>query len=180
MAEGKEIEVKYLLWEKGSDYSNSNLKKLYPSVKALDSIIRSEGIIIHQGYLPLKKGLKIAKTLDLKFDFEPTIARLRDKAGKFYFALKGEGGIERDELEPEIPEYIFGKYWHLTQGKRVKKLRLEMPYDFYKYEFDLYVDRRDLKVAEVEVTDKSLIKRIMPLGKDVSFESSYKNSYLAK
>ena len=55
-------------------------------------------------------------------DFNPSEARLRNKSGKLYFTLKGSGGLSRKELEIEINQSIFDKYWLKTKGKRVKKL----------------------------------------------------------
>jgi CYTH domain-containing protein len=182
---GKEIELKYLIYENGINYSTDKLKSMYKSIESLQKDIYEKGEIIEQGYLPLEKGIEIIKQIGLKLDFEPHTTRLRKRNNKYYFTVKSKGKFSRDELEPEISKELFDKYWKITEGKQIKKLRLTIPFNSnrlnLKLEFDMYIDNRpELIIAEVELDNENQIKDIIPVGKDVTYESKYKNSKLAK
>ncbi|MBI4151484.1 hypothetical protein HY496_00810 [Candidatus Woesearchaeota archaeon] len=174
-----EIEKKYLLSEKGIDFSTDALSPIYASIDQLTEDVLKRGKSIRQGYLPLTAGLELGAILKLDIPFEPCEARLRDKAKTFYFTIKGDGGLARSELEAEIDQTIFEAWWPQTEGKRVEKVRLSKPYQRYCLEIDVYTDR-DLIVAEVEVPTREEAEKLVPLGKDITEERRYKNKTLAK
>lgn len=180
---GKEIERKFLLRENGVDYTTKKFLKFYSSIDKLKKEAEEKGERIIQGYLPLKTGLNIAKELGFKLDFKAIESRLRMKGNSYYFTLKGDGGLVRDEFpEPnkqEIPEKLFEKYWHYTKGKRLEKKRLEKMLDNFNAEIDIYSDR-DLIVAEFEVSSVKDLNEVPVLGKDVSDSQKYKNMNLSK
>lgn len=176
---GEEIERKYVIREKALDYAKGALFQLYESVDSLINDVFEHGKHIRQGYLPENIGIELAARLQMSVDFDPKEARLRDKDGKFYFTLKGEGGLSRPELETEITPKLFDKYWLRTGGRRVEKVRLRTPYQGYVVEMDVYTDR-DLIVAEVEVPIFADAEGLAPLGKDVTKDSKYKNKNLAR
>ena len=175
---GKEIE-KFLLMEDGQDFSTPQLVQLYPSMNdlQLDVVLNGERVI--QGYLSLGNGTRLASCLNLPFDFEPKEARLRKKAGKFYFTLKGEGGLSRGEAEQEMDKPLFDTWWPATNGKRIDKIRLARPYEGRTLELDVYMDR-ELVIAEIEVPSVEAANSLIALGKDVTEDSRYKNKNLAK
>jgi CYTH domain-containing protein len=175
----KEIEVKYLIKEGNSEYATQTLYSLYPSVASLKTKVLSNGRKIRQGYLPLVKGLKLAHILGIFLNFKPKEARLRDDAGKFLFTLKGEGSLSRNELETRISKDLFNGFWQYTKGKRIHKVRLEIPYEGYTLQLDVYVDQ-DLIVGEIEIPSPEVLKNIDPLGLDVTNLEKYKNQNLAK
>ena len=175
----KEIEIKYLIRTDGRNYGTKILKEFFPNMGFLEKEILCNGKRILQGYLPLKVGFELSDYLGIEVDFTPTEARLRDVVGKHYFTMKGNGGIERNELETSISGEVFDKYYGQTIGSRVEKMRLEKPYRCYEVEIDFYTDR-DLIVAEIEVPTLEEVMKLNLLGKDVTEDLQYKNKNLAK
>ena len=137
------------------------------------------GKSIRQGYRPLGAGTELSDRLGMNVDFTPSEARLRDKAGTLYFTLKGTGGLSRSELEVEVKQNVFNEFWGKTDGRRVEKVRLNVPFKVYTAEIDVYTDR-DLVVVEVEVPTVEEANKLPPLGKDVTSDKSYKNKNLAE
>lgn len=175
----EEIERKFLLWENGVDYSASPLKELYPALEELKSGVLNQGTRIVQGYIPLNLGLLLAEVLKMTLGSKPNETRLRRKGDKLYFTLKGNGSHAREELETRVSEDLFMNWWGFTQGSRVEKFRLEKPYGRYVAEIDVYTDR-DLIIAEVEVPSLEIANSLVPLGRDVTGDSRYKNRNLAR
>lgn len=174
-----EIEKKYLIREGITEYFTEAFVLNYSSIDFLAREVFEKGKKISQGYLEIDKGLHLAKMLNMAVDFEPKEARLRDKASRFYFTLKGEGNLVRSELGQEINSELFNEYWPETKGKRLEKFRLKKPCQRYEAEFDIYTDR-NLIIAEVEVPTIADVKMLIPLGKDVTDDKKYKNKNLAK
>ncbi len=175
----QEIERKYLIWESGTNYFTEALSIMYPSIDALKDDVTNNGAPIRQGYLSLTTGRELSDLVGMNVDFIPSEARLRDKKKKFYFTIKGSGGLERNELEVEIEREIFYQYWPQTKGQRVEKIRLSRPFDGHTLEIDVYTDR-DLIVAEIEVPTLEEAEKLEILGKDVTTDKRYKNKNLAK
>jgi CYTH domain-containing protein len=174
-----EIEKKFLIYENDKSFATKNLNEICSSIDALKEKVLKEGTKIQQGYIPIEKGMELAKKLGLHVTFEPAEARLRNKGGKYFFTIKGEGGTVRDELEVTIDQHTFQHYWSATEGKRVEKMRLKTPYEGQTAEVDVYLDRK-LIVAEVEVGTLDEAERLKALGKDVTKDKAYKNKNLAK
>ena len=174
-----EIERKYLLWEEGIDSSTPALLQVYSSISALRTKVLAKGVPIRQGYLPLSVGFAISKILGMGINFEPGEARLRDRGGVFYFALKENGSDKRGELEQIVTPELFGSYWDLTKGKRIFKMRDVKPYAGHSLETDVYTDR-DLITAEIEIPQGITIKNIIGVGLDITDDIKYKNKNLAK
>ncbi len=175
----QEIEKKYLIKEEDANFVSESLFQMYDSLQALKSDVLQNGKSIRQGYLPLDSGTELSDKLGMTVDFDPSEARLRDKADTLYFTLKGSGGLSRNELEVVIDKNIFDEYWLKTEGKRVEKFRLDKPYEGHTAEIDVYTDR-DLIVAEVEVPTIEQAENLSALGKDITSDKSYKNKNLAK
>lgn len=174
-----EIEVKYLLYEKGTDYTKKDFLKLYDSIEDLVNKIDEYGKKVTQGYLSDKVSKNLCDELNIKPEFEPKESRLRKKVDKYYFTLKGKGKVKRKELEREIDKEIFEKYFENTKGNRVMKLRFKESYRNYEIEFDKYINR-DLIVAEIEIDSENELKLLPKLGKDIKDDNNYKNRNLAK
>jgi CYTH domain-containing protein len=174
-----ETEKKYLLFEKGVDYSTPAICLICESLEQLTNNVIENGTKIKQGYLTLEKGKELARILEVDLDFEPVEARLRVKKDKKIFNMKGKGTLSRAETpDMEVSDAIFDQYWSLTEGKRIEKMRLKKEYFGLTAEIDLYTDGRDLIVAEIEDNLENLA-RIEPLGKDITEDSRYKNKNLA-
>lgn len=174
-----EIERKFLLEEDGKNFATNELSKLYPSMEALKNDILTNGRLIKQGYLPLEAGTQLTRRLNLEIGFNPAEARLRSVANRLTLTLKGDGTIERDEIEVEIGEALFHEYWKLTAGKRVEKIRLRKNFGDHTIEIDLYKDRH-LTVAEIESPTIEDAESIPTIGLDVTTNPKYKNKNLAK
>tara|TARA_Y100000310_G_scaffold190615_1_gene190618 strand:+ start:22298 stop:22831 length:534 start_codon:yes stop_codon:yes gene_type:complete len=175
----KEIEKKYLLFKDDTDYTSTHFLGLYSSIDELVEDVNANGKPIKQGYLPIEVGQVLAGYVGLNVDFEAAEARLRDKGGELYFTLKGKGGLVRNEAECMLEPEVFGDYWGKTEGNRVEKIRLKIPYQGDPLEIDVYTDRR-LIVAEIEVDSVMRAERINPIGRDITEDKSYKNKNLAK
>jgi adenylate cyclase len=174
-----EIEKKYLLRERGQEYHTGALLEHFTSIDSLVDEIETKGQAIKQGYLSLEEGIELANTLGLEVDFDPKEARLRDKAGTCYLTIKGEGDLQRRELEAKISQGIFEEYWVATEGKRVEKISLTKPAGQYNLEVDLYTDR-DLIVLEVEFPSTEEANSFTALGLDLTANKDYKNKNLAR
>jgi len=175
----KEIEKKYLLRDNLKTYTTPEFFFQYNALESFIDVIKEKGVFIKQGYLSIKQGLDLAKSLKLNVDFVPAQARVRQKGNEFFFALKSEGLEERIELESKISQELFDNLYSFTEGKRVEKIRYIQNIEGLDYEFDFYLDR-DLVVVEIEVKDKKDLSRILALGKDITLDKNYKNEELAK
>lgn len=174
-----EVERKYLIQEDGKDYALPPLHTLFSSISELRTAVLQRGIPIRQGYLSQEIGKGVADLLRLTLDFSPSEARLRDKAQVYSFTVKGEGGLSRDELEKNIDFSLFETYWPHTEGARVEKIRLALPYNGLTAEIDVYTDR-DLILAEVEAPSPEALNGLPALGRDVTANLNYKNKNLAR
>lgn len=176
----QEIEKKCLIRENGVEYATEEFFQLYHSIDSLKDDVLARGKVIRQGYIPIEVGKEIAEKLRLDFGLEPAEARLRENCGKYYFTLKTEGSCSRNEVEVEVPFRLFKKYWLSTSGRQLEKVRLEIPYEGYTLEVDVYTDRRDLIICEVEVPTVEAAERLKLVGLDVTDKQRYKNKNLAK
>jgi CYTH domain-containing protein len=174
-----EIEKKFLLSDDNSTYISGVLKNIYPTFEELVTDVNRNGMLIRQGYLTAEEGAVLTQMLCLNPTFDPTEARLRNKDGSFFFTLKGNGTVERDELEIPISRETFNLYWPQTKGKRVEKIRLKKTLNNYLLEIDFYLDR-ELVVVEVEVGSREEAENFPALGKDITNDKNYKNKNLAK
>lgn len=176
----KEIEKKYLIKENDEIHLSGEFLWLFPSVDALIALAKENGERIVQGYLPMGMAKQLSVEANLKdIGFRPWEARLRQKGARYYFTLKGAGGLERNEAETEVPKEFFQKHWKLTEGNRIEKVRLAVKDGTNTAEFDVYLDR-DLITAEIEFSSQKAARRCLPLGLDVTENERYRNRNLAK
>ena len=176
---GLEIEVKYLLRENRLDYVKNQILDTYSSLDDLVVDAQTYGQIINQGYLDREKGEQLAGNIGMEVGFNPREFRLRKAGGKFFLTVKGKGGLAREELEREINETNFNLYWPQTEGRRIQKIRLEVPYQGRRVQVDVYRDR-DLITAEVEFKSLGEAKEFRMEGLNVTTNPDYKNKNLAK
>lgn len=112
-----------------------------------------------------------------------TEVRLRRKDTKCFLTIKKGSELVRDETEIEITSSQFAQLWPRTEGKRVEKIRYEIPYGQYTIELDVYQDSLEgLVVAEVEFDSVGSSQSFVPpswLGSEVTQERVYKNQMLA-
>ena len=124
---------------------------------------------IDQGYLAIAPG--------------GVQVRLRKAGEKHSLTYKRGRGNAREEREIELTAEQFAVLWPATEGKRLTKIRYDVPLGSYTVEIDVYGGRHEgLIVAEVEFEDEQSARdfRIPDwLGRDVSHDRRYSNQLLA-
>jgi len=99
-----------------------------------------------------------------------------------------DGGVSRHEIEPEISEHEFMALWETTEGRRLRKVRVEYMADLPEggprvITVDLFQDQLfGLMLAEIEFGDwKSSVEFAAPgfLGYEVTHDKRYRNAMLA-
>ncbi|MFC1685546.1 hypothetical protein ACFLZZ_00825 [Nanoarchaeota archaeon] len=174
-----EIERKFLICE-GTDWdekvhATKEFFNIYESIMYCRGGVRMYGENIVQGYLPTKEGKKLARAMKLKCDFPPEEFRLRKRSQNHCFTIKGEGDIERPELETDISKETFGYNWYLTGGKRIWKNRLVIPYKGFNIDMDVYDNKSGRILAEVEFPSRKDADSYPLLGKEVTEDPKYKS-----
>jgi len=124
---------------------------------------------IEQGYLAVGRGgLQV---------------RLRKKGSVLSLTYKEGTRGEREEREIRLSLEQFNALWPATAGRRLTKVRYDVPWKKHAIEIDVYRGRHDgLVVAEVEFDDqKSAAEFQRPdwLGRDVTGKPKYSNVALA-
>lgn len=125
---------------------------------------------IRQGYLAITEG--------------GTEVRIRKEGKRHLLTIKEGHGQNRGEVEVEISPAQFASLWPLTRGRRIRKVRYEVPHDGRAIQVDLY--RRKLNglvTAEVEFPDEDAAGRFHApgwLGREVTGDQQYSNQSLAR
>jgi adenylate cyclase len=124
---------------------------------------------IEQGYLAVGRGgLQV---------------RLRKKGSVFSLTYKQGTRGEREEREIRLSLEQFNALWPATAGRRLTKVRYDVPWKKHTIEIDVYRGRHDgLVVAEVEFQDEKSCAEFQPpdwLGRDVSGKPKYSNVAMA-
>ncbi|BEU86925.1 CYTH domain-containing protein [Selenomonas sp. TAMA-11512] len=128
----------------------------------------TEGLRIVQGYL---------STAD------SPVVRVRIYGDKGYLTVKGKTeGISRSEYEYEIPLRDAEEMLRLCPEPPVEKIRHRIPLDGHTFEVDVFHGANEgLVLAEVELSSPDEpFTRPDWIGKEVSADSHYYNSNLAK
>jgi CYTH domain-containing protein len=89
----------------------------------------------------------------------------------------------REEREIKLSPKQFAALWPATVGRRLRKLRHEIPWKNLVIEIDIYRGRHSgLVVAEVEFPDRATCRKFEPpswFGREVTGEKRYSNVRLA-
>ena len=124
---------------------------------------------IDQGYLAIAPG--------------GVQVRLRKAGEKHSLTYKRGRGNAREEREIELTAEQFAVLWPATEGKRLTKIRYDVPLESRVVEIDVYTGKHHgLVVAEVEFDDEQSARDFrVPdwLGRDVSHDRRYSNQLLA-
>lgn len=124
---------------------------------------------ISQGYLALEKG--------------GVQVRLRQKGSAFSLTYKRGDKTAREEREIRLSAEQFEMLWPATEGRRLQKIRYDIPWREFVIEVDVYTGRHDgLVVAEVEFEDEQTCRDFVPpdwLGEEVTGKSRYSNVAMA-
>jgi len=109
--------------------------------------------------------------------------RLRKKGSVLSLTYKQGTRGQREEREIRLSLEQFNALWPATAGRRLTKVRYDVPWKKHTIEIDVYRGRHDgLVVAEVEFDDqKSAAEFQRPdwLGRDVTGKRKYSNVALA-
>ena len=111
--------------------------------------------------------------------------RVRIKGDKGYLTIKGESnesGLSRFEWEKEIPIEEAEQLLQLCEKGVIDKTRYEVIVGSHVYEVDIFTNENEgLTIAEVELNneDENFEKPVW-LGKEVTGDIKYYNSYLSK
>lgn len=159
--------------------------------------VENKGRAIKQGYLDFKNDSEIQNIIahtfsDIDLDAVKE-ARIRAKGSgedtKYYFTLKGDGTLRRDEYEEEIAPELFHQLWPESKLGRISKTRREIDLgDGLIAEVDEYGESLEGLVSlEVEFDPekidlenvKTKVLTLDPTAEDVTEIKAYKNKELA-
>ena len=109
--------------------------------------------------------------------------RLRKKGKTASLTFKVGRGNAREEREIQLSAKQFAALWPATAGRRLRKLRYEIPWRNLLIEIDIYRGRHaGLVVAEVEFPNRVICRKFKApswLGREVTGEKRYSNVKLA-
>jgi len=109
--------------------------------------------------------------------------RLRKRGHTASLTVKIGRGSHREEREIKLSPKQFAALWPGTAGRRLRKVRYEIPWDNVLIELDIYRGRHaGLVVAEVEFPDRASYRRFKApswFGREVTGEKRYSNVRLA-
>ena len=125
---------------------------------------------IRQGYVAVTEG--------------GTELRVRKEGRRHLLTIKEGHGEDRGEQEVEITPAQFAALWPLTKGRRLRKVRYEVPHDGRTVQVDVYRGKlRGLVTAEIEFPDEDAARGFHPpdwLGREVTGDDHYSNQNLAR
>lgn len=134
-----------------------------------DNLKRARHFIIEQGYLATESAGRQV--------------RLRKTGKATSLTFKVGRGSHREEREVKVSAKQFATLWPGTAGRRLRKVRYEIPWEGLLIEVDIYRGRHEgLVVAEVEFPDTASCRRFEPpwwFGREVTGEKRYSNVRLA-
>ena len=134
-----------------------------------DKLKRSRRYIIEQGYLATESAGRQV--------------RLRKKGKSASLTFKVGRGRHREEREIKLSPKQFATLWPATAGRRLRKVRYDVPWKNLVIEIDVYRGKHaGLVVAEVEFPDRISCSKFKPpswFGREVTGEKRYSNVRLA-
>jgi adenylate cyclase len=134
-----------------------------------EKLNRSRRCLIAQGYLATEPGGRHV--------------RLRKRGKTSSLTFKVGRGAHREEREIKLSPKQFAALWPATAGRRLRKLRYEIPWRNLLIEIDIYRGRHSgLVVVEVEFPDRATCREFKPpswFGREVTGEKRYSNVRLA-
>src|SRR5438045_7043519 len=114
-----------------------------------ENLNRSRRYLIAQGYLATEPGGRHV--------------RLRKKGKAASLTFKVGRGAHREEREIKLSPKQFAALWPATTGRRLRKVRYEIPWRNLLIEIDIYRGRHAaLVVAEVEFQDRVMCRKSKP------------------
>jgi adenylate cyclase len=149
--------------------SNREIERKFLLKQLPERLKRARRCVIAQGYLAAEPGGRHV--------------RLRKKGKTASLTFKVGRGAHREEREIKLSAKQFSALWPATVGRRVRKLRYEVPWKSLLIEIDVYRGKHSgLVVAEVEFPDRATCRKFKPpswFGREVTGEKRYSNVRLA-
>ena len=109
--------------------------------------------------------------------------RLRKKGKTASLTFKVGRGAQREEREIKLSPKQFAALWPATLGRRLYKLRYEVPWKNFLIEIDIYRRKhKGLVVAEVEFPSRTACRKFKApawFGREVTGNKRYSNVRLA-
>jgi adenylate cyclase len=131
---------------------------------------RAHRYAISQGYLATER------------DDRHVRLRKTGKNASLTFKIVHSSG-EREELEIKLTPKQFAALWPGTAGRRLKKVRYEIPWQNVMIEVDVYRGKNDgLVVVEVEFPTRAACRKFKPpdwFGREVTGDRRYSNIRIA-
>jgi adenylate cyclase len=137
----------------------------------------------------LPAGLKRARRYSIKQGYlaaesDDRHVRLRKKGKSASLTFKlVRGSSVREEREIMLTPKQFGALWPATVGRRLQKMRYEIPWNDVLIEIDVYGGKnKGLVVAEVEFRNRAACRKFKPpnwFGREVTGNKRYSNIKLA-
>jgi CYTH domain-containing protein len=148
---------------------NREIERKFLVKQLPEKLKRSRRYLIAQGYLATEPGGRHV--------------RLRKRGKTSSLTFKVGRGAHREEREVKLSAKQFAMLWPATVGRRLRKLRYEIPWRNLLIEIDIYRGRHSgLVVAEVEFPDRATCRKFKPpswFGREVTGEKRYSNVRLA-
>jgi adenylate cyclase len=149
--------------------NSREIERKYLVKRLPEKLKRSRRYVIAQGYLATEPAGRQV--------------RLRKKGKTASLTFKVGRGRSREEREIRLSPKQFAALWPATAGRRLYKLRYEIPWRNLMIEIDIYRRRHSgLVVAEVEFPDRVTCAKFKPpswFGREVTGEKRYSNVRLA-
>ena len=134
-----------------------------------ENLKRARRYIIAQGYLATEPAGRQV--------------RLRKKGKTASLTFKAGRGRSREEREIKLSAKQFALLWPATAGRRLRKLRYELPWKNLLIEVDVYRGKHSgLVVAEVEFPNRAACRKFKApawFGMEVTGNKRYSNVRLA-
>jgi adenylate cyclase len=153
----------------GRGSKNREIERKFLVKQLPERLKQARRSVIGQGYLAAEPGGRHV--------------RLRKKGKTASLTFKVGHGAHREEREIRLSAKQFAMLWPATTGRRLRKLRYELPWRNLLIEIDVYRGKHTgLVVAEVEFPDRATCRKFKPpswFGREVTGEKRYSNVRLA-
>ena len=153
----------------GTTPSSREIERKFLLKQLPERLKRARRCVIAQGYLAAEPGGRHV--------------RIRKKGKTASLTFKVGRSAHREEREIKLSPKQFAALWPATAGRRLRKLRYEIPWKNLLIEIDIYRGRHaGLAVAEVEFPDRVMCREFQPpswFGREVTGEKRYSNVRLA-
>ena len=153
----------------GTTPSGREIERKFLLKQLPEKLKHARRCVIAQGYLATEPGGRHV--------------RLRKKGKTASLTFKVGRGAHREEREIKLSPKQFALLWPATIGRRLYKLRYEMPWKNFLIEIDIYRRKhKGLVVAEVEFPNRTACRKFKApewFGREVTGNKRYSNIRLA-